>query len=590
MLPIELGGYPLCSVFELGVTGVNCHYKYIFDFILRDQMHIISKIVLLTMRLSMIYNKKRENLAVALEVQNKCKTNFTHLFDDPKELSNVDYESIIVPRRGEVFSCIKHIMPKSKKISKTMSKIKELPFETDNLEMLVTKPKDLKISLGHLKSQMSTILFSLASEKYTGSKKRLAINQSIQATGKTVQLAGFRPMTVDELIDTLSKMDGISPATVDQLEISFEDDTNLVDLTNSIVYKSDITPTNLDKQRVINRMPDFEDKYRTICPLRNVLLFIIDDFKGTNYINEYTQNIDPYELIKNDSDLILRRFKQYFTYYNVEYACNLIMQQYFNRIQPRLWAQPELRTDDMQNFLEDMYGKTLNSDVNYNINIDLKMELVGKEENQIVQSLYTVEVLNKIYENKFIVNTINKHNVYTMLNNIDYSNLSQSNYLKYAILKKIYFKTNRFLEDYDNKKEYIQYYTKPQKIINGTYVGHFEVFVKYGNLVTHGIKKSSYRLRALILREMFNNSNLHKDCILINCEVTVAYLCRELFKNYPSFKEISRCSCGCPVREKTLPLVQVELGLLRQREFNRIENEITIQGTRPCCQMLWQWL
>lgn len=104
------------------------------------------------------------------------------------------------------------------------------------------------------------------------------------------------------------------------------------------------------------------------------------------------------------------------------------------------------------------------------------------------------------------------------------------------------------------------------------------------NVVTQGIKKSSYRLRALILREIFKSSDVRNDCMLINCEVTVAFLCRELFKQYPSFKEISRCNYGCPTREKILPLVQVELELLQRREFDRIENEITIQGMRPCYQ------
>lgn len=105
------------------------------------------------------------------------------------------------------------------------------------------------------------------------------------------------------------------------------------------------------------------------------------------------------------------------------------------------------------------------------------------------------------------------------------------------------------------------------------------------DIVMHGIKRSTYRFRALILREIFKGSNLRNDCVLINCEVTVAFLCRELFEKYSSFKEISSCSSGCPTREKILPLIQVELKLLQRREFNRIESEITIQGIRiPCCQ------
>lgn len=104
------------------------------------------------------------------------------------------------------------------------------------------------------------------------------------------------------------------------------------------------------------------------------------------------------------------------------------------------------------------------------------------------------------------------------------------------------------------------------------------------DITTHGIKKSSYKLRTLILREIFQISKLHNNCALINCEVTVAFLCTKLFEKYPSFKEISSCSSGCPKREKTLSIVQVELGLLQRREFDQIESEIIIQGTRPCCQ------
>lgn len=104
------------------------------------------------------------------------------------------------------------------------------------------------------------------------------------------------------------------------------------------------------------------------------------------------------------------------------------------------------------------------------------------------------------------------------------------------------------------------------------------------NIVTNGIKVSTYKLRALILREIFENSTLHNDCISINCEVTVAFLCKRLFKKYPSFREISVCNCGCAQRKKDLPIVQVDLESLRWKEFNLIEDTIFIQGTRPCCQ------
>lgn len=99
------------------------------------------------------------------------------------------------------------------------------------------------------------------------------------------------------------------------------------------------------------------------------------------------------------------------------------------------------------------------------------------------------------------------------------------------------------------------------------------------NIITHGIKKSSYRLRALILREIFKSSNVRNDCILINCEVTVAFFCAENYlSNTHLLKKYLDVAAVVLPREKILPLIQVELGLLQRKEF-RIEREITIQGT-----------
>lgn len=343
--------------------------------------------------------------------------------------------------------------------------------------------KSLDIALGHLKAQMSSLLFSLASEKYTGSKKRLAINQSIQATGKTVQVAGLQPMTMSEMIKVITDMDGVPLAPVNSLRISFEDDTNIVGICSDIVYHSEISLKNFDKRKCINRMPDFEDKYRTICPLRHVLLHIIDQIRKTKYREEYTGSIDPFELIEQDSELIRKRFSTYFSYYSVEYACNLIMQQYFGRIQPKLWTQCKLRLDDLTNFLLDLYGSSINNSANFNVVIDIKIQQISHNDNNLISSMYTVEVLNTLYPGQFKMERVNDKTVSKTLLSIDYASLTQYNYLKFAILKYIYDNNMNYLIDYDNKKVYSQYYAKAQRIEHGTYKGDFRVYIKYGNLV-----------------------------------------------------------------------------------------------------------
>jgi len=88
----------------------------------------------------------------------------------------------------------------------------------------------------------------------------------------------------------------------------------------------------------------------------------------------------------------------------------------------------------------------------------------------------------------------------------------------------------------------------------------------------------------MILKEMFSSKLLPNNCILINCEVSIGFLCRNLFQKYPSFKEISKCKKGCPARLKILPLVQVQLETLLENNINKIEKDITIQGLRSCIQ------
>lgn len=88
----------------------------------------------------------------------------------------------------------------------------------------------------------------------------------------------------------------------------------------------------------------------------------------------------------------------------------------------------------------------------------------------------------------------------------------------------------------------------------------------------------------MILKEIFETKILPNNCILIKCEVTIGFLCRKLFQTHPSFKEISKCVKGCAERVKTLPIVQVQLTSLLERNYAAIEKNIIIGGLQPCCQ------
>lgn len=149
ILPIELGGYPTNPVFELAVNGVNCHYHKLLGYVKQNISSKISAIILRCLRLSIMRLKSLEEDEHVVDIKRAAKTQFlkNHLTPDETDEGSLrlDYANIRLPYRGDVFSCIHHLMPQSVKIRKTVKRIKSLPFVSDGLEMVVTRPRDLSM-------------------------------------------------------------------------------------------------------------------------------------------------------------------------------------------------------------------------------------------------------------------------------------------------------------------------------------------------------------------------------------------------------------------------------------------------------------
>nr|QXV86663.1 MAG: RNA-dependent RNA polymerase [Tibet bird virus 1] len=481
LLPIELGGYPNSSAFELGVTGVTSHYKNILEYVKTNPTSNISEIILKALRLSIMHNIDNEKMTNHVE-HAYSKTGILSNFINPdpnEEINDVDYESVTVPSRGEVFSCVKHIIPKSKKIAETIKMVKSLPYASDDLEMIITKPKELSVALGHLKSQTSTMLYQLAAERYTQSARRLAISQAIQSSGKVVRICKFNPMTINEMLYFLYNSN-IEPMDVEKLEVALNDETDLSLLCESAVYRSELQVSGSDKRRIINKMPNIDDKFKTVCKLSNVLLALIDRRTGSEYYKNYTNMSDPIEILKTDGDLIEARFYVYFKYYNIKYACNLIMQQYLSKVKAKLWMQPFIKNDSLDSFVSDLYGKTINKNINYIVNMSIYGLVTNQVDHDTITSLYTVSVLNDMY-GKFDISILNGETVEDVLNQIDYAKLNNDDYLRYAVLRKYHLNDESHIREYDTRKMYDQHYTKPQQFVNNKWVGEFECYTRYGN-------------------------------------------------------------------------------------------------------------
>lgn len=108
------------------------------------------------------------------------------------------------------------------------------------------------------------------------------------------------------------------------------------------------------------------------------------------------------------------------------------------------------------------------------------------------------------------------------------------------------------------------------------------------SILDKGIRAHTYKLRAQILKPIFMSQDVeekYENCIQIDCQTNVGYLANMLFKNTPSFEEISICSMGCPERTKKLPVAQIDNNLIQQKDFyNIINDNIILTGKRKCCQ------
>nr|APG79294.1 RNA-dependent RNA polymerase [Hubei diptera virus 6] len=482
-LPIDLGGYPDCSAFELAVTGVTCHYKSILEESKMNPKSSVAKMIAKCIDWSVNYMVCKEQTLLDQHSEATKRLYMEALKNEDPRWRLEDYENLCIPSRGDIFKAIKHIMPKSKKLSKTVEHIRSLPFESNGLEMIVSKPLDLQDALGHLKAQTSTMLFELAAERYTQSARRLAMSQAIQSSGKVIRLNNYPAMTFNELYDFIESIKVDDEINLLMISNAFSDDNDLVGCAYDVVHSSEAVLSDKDKRKVINYMPDVQDKFTTVGHLPDVLLYLIDESNRTSYLTKYSSPNVSMSTLKQDSDLITSRFIHYFRYHNVIYACSLIMQQYLSSIKSKLWTQPHLRSDNLQNFLEDLYGKTINSTNNYIIYSTSGNNYVSTHDRDVVQTIYCTRILNKVYDNLFTIVDIQGSTEVEALNKVDHSKLNDNDFLKFAVCEHIICGNRDYLDKYLQASRFNCRFIKAQKYINSRYVGDFHARCTVNDIV-----------------------------------------------------------------------------------------------------------
>lgn len=93
-----------------------------------------------------------------------------------------------------------------------------------------------------------------------------------------------------------------------------------------------------------------------------------------------------------------------------------------------------------------------------------------------------------------------------------------------------------------------------------------------------GLTKNTYYSRAIILSEIFEAKETFDKCFLSNCEVSIGYLCKKIFNDISSFKEITSCNVCNNAREKSFATIQVKIEDLMHSEFpNSIANSFILK-------------
>ncbi|QHA33845.1 RdRp [Coredo virus] len=467
-LPVELGGYPKCSVFKLGVGGVDAVYDELTKKYTQNPNSECTKIVLGAVVITRQYLRE-----INLKAQNEDK----------------DYAEIIMPSRGEIFRGIRYLMPKSKKLTSALKTIEEVTalFPSDGLGLIITKPITLAESLGHLRDTTMTNMYKLAAEKYTQSVRRLASSQAQQSSGKVVKIGPGLTMTMNCMYEFLLALQP-NGEDLDMINSALEPESEVIHACSCIVdtayIASDQTPL---RGSVINKMPEYDTVYDTISPMVDVLLYILDT--SDKYRSREVKFYDMYGSYKSsqgtleaDKRHLMNRFNKYFTYYPVEKACSLIMQSKLNIVKERSWVQPKIYADTMGGFLKGLYGVTLRKGVRYNVEANIPTEYSHHHSASMIKSIYSTSVINRIYKDQFKIETVNNKTLKEALLDIDQSRLDRNDMLKLAVMRFIEDDNRDLLDKIYESDRFSYRWVVPQEYYQGRYRGDWELEFRLGRM------------------------------------------------------------------------------------------------------------
>ncbi|QIJ56910.1 RNA-directed RNA polymerase [Scaphoideus titanus bunya-like virus 1] len=481
LLPVELGGFPDCSVFTLAVNGMDAHYYELYERYTDDA-------------------SESDELKIVLSCISETESSSEVFGDDIHSVDTLrdDVITVKLPGRGEIFKCVKNVMPRSKKVARTIKSIEALPYEASELAMLITRPRSLTKSLGNLKAQTQNLTYNLAAQGYTQSEKRLAQNQALRASNEQVVLSyvnneeqGSDPkrkvMSFNEchryLLATVPRK-----ISIKEKKDHFMSESKEVELCKNIVNFGVKVTQRKKTVSVVNAQPKTINNFSFNTPVKDILLYIIYKKTGNEEVLDYMKTSASSELLITDSKLALMKFSQVFRVHGWVKGSVLIYMMSMEMSKKRLWVQPRLCTDTQVDFLLSLFGNSISQEYNYSIDVSIYSQKEETSFNErMIKDLQTLLMLNKIYPGKFEPDSVlcqgsNDMTVKEFIKSVDYTSFDDETIKQYAVVHFNYVNDIELVRSIAARVAYTQVYKVRQaRDTHGNYSGRYELLVTSRN-------------------------------------------------------------------------------------------------------------
>uniref|UniRef100_A0AAT9JFJ9 RNA-directed RNA polymerase L n=1 Tax=Prorhinotermes inopinatus phasmavirus 2 TaxID=3133475 RepID=A0AAT9JFJ9_9VIRU len=519
LLPLALGGYPESSVFEMATVQEACHevdlrekYSDESNQSTDEYKATITALALgLNEKASLTFTKNTETyLELAKELEKKVHAcegladAHTLLKDNTRHrkmrqhlsmlirIQKADIKSLreriesvkpketwemnellqsieMLPREGDIFHYITTAVPVRKSVLKTVNSIKALPFEDDGLSQLVTRPKTIAQSLGHLKGRSLNNVYELSESGYTRNKRKMYAQQAIMATGKAWGTRGTdAKMTLSMLIAHLSSQHTEQYNHVNQLLYLN------VDLDTAFISTMARTATTLKEANkgtsMVNLQPLDIFNRPTINKIKDVLLFI----QLPIGFEEYVSSTVSQTLLSEDAERIRKAYKDVFTFYPLNEACSVILKAVQKRRQKKYWISSPADKNTRTTFYKDIYQNSLSYKKRVVVRMSHQLMQVETREDKLIETMVTFKLASLLYNDPKLLPE-NWKLMVEELRGLNLGKLSEENHKKFTWLMYRETEDEGYLTNYKNASHYHQTYLKKQKYIGGRYAGDLRV-------------------------------------------------------------------------------------------------------------------